>query len=98
VTLDPTVVAVIMGMAALTYLERIGGVWVAGRVAQPERVERWLRPVPGAILSSIVVPAAIAADWRGLVAVAVVFCVMSRSGNVLLAAALGTAVIAALRW
>lgn len=96
--LDPTFLAVITGMAALTYLARIGGVWVAGRVAQPERLERWLRPVPGAILSAIVVPAAVAAGWRGLVAVAVVVCVMRRWGSVLLAAALGTAVIAALHW
>jgi uncharacterized membrane protein len=97
-TLDPRVLALIGAMAALTYLTRIGGVWLAGRVPHPEGLESWLRPVPGAILTAIVAPAVVSAGWEGLLAVIVVILVMSRSGNLLLAATIGTGLIAALRW
>jgi uncharacterized membrane protein len=98
VAIEPIVAATIVGMAVLTYLTRIGGVWLAGRVAQPERLEAWLRPVPGAILAAFVAPAALAAGWRGLVALALVVVIATRTGSVLLAAALGTGLIALLRW
>jgi uncharacterized membrane protein len=98
VAIEPVAAATILGMAALTYLTRVGGVWLAGRVAQPERLEAWLRPVPGAILAAIVAPAALAAGWRGLVALLLVVLVASRTGSVLLAAALGTGLVALLRW
>jgi branched chain amino acid efflux pump len=97
-TLDPLVLALIVAMGVLTYLTRIGGVWLAGRVARPERLETWLEPVPGAILTAFVAPAVLAAGWRGLLAIGVVLLVMTRTGNLLLAAALGTGLIALLRW
>jgi uncharacterized membrane protein len=98
VTVDPLVLATIAGMALLTYLTRVSGVWLAGRMPHPERLEGWLRPVPGAILAAIVAPAVVAAGWRGLIAAAAVVLAASRTGSVLLAAAAGTALIAALRW
>jgi branched chain amino acid efflux pump len=98
VEIERTVVATIAGMAVLTYLTRAGGVWLAGRVAQPERLEAWLQPVPGALLAAIVASAAVDAGWRGLVGLAVVVCVMARWGNLLLAAGVGTALIVVLRW
>jgi len=88
----------ILAMAVLTYLTRIGGVWLAGRLPNPERLESWLQPVPGAILTAIVAPAVVTAGWRGLLAISVVILIMARSGNLLLSAALGTALIALLRW
>jgi uncharacterized membrane protein len=97
VTLDLSVLAIIAGMAALTYLTRIGGVWIAGRVQRPERLENWFQPIPGAILSAIVAPAVLDAGWRGLIALAIVVLAMTRSGSILLAATLGTASIALLR-
>lgn len=97
-TLDPTTLAVILAMAIFTYLTRIGGVWLAGRVPHPERLANWLQPVPGAILMAIIAPAVLAAGWRGILAITVVIVVASRSGNLLLAATLGTGLIALLRW
>jgi uncharacterized membrane protein len=91
------VAATIAGMALLTYLTRAGGVWLAGRVSQPDRLEAWLRPVPGALLAAIVAPAAVEAGWRGLVGLAVVICVMARWGNMLIAAGVGTALVVVLR-
>jgi uncharacterized membrane protein len=85
-------------MAVLVYLTRVGGVWLAGRVRHPEHLESWLRPVPGAILAAIVAPAVVAAGWRGLLAATAVVLVARRTGGVLIAAAVGTALIAALRW
>jgi uncharacterized membrane protein len=98
VTIDPLVLGTIAGMAVLTNLTRVGGVWLADRVTNPERLEHWLRPVPGAILAAIVAPAVVAAGWRGLLAAAAVVLVARRTNGVLLAAATGTALIAVLRW
>src|SRR5262249_54033718 len=98
VAIEPIVAATIVGMAVLTYLTRIGGFWLAGRGAQPERLETWLRPVPGAILAAVGAPAALPARLRGLVVLALVVVIAIRTGSVLLAAALGTALIALLRW
>jgi uncharacterized membrane protein len=64
----------------------------------PERLEEWLRPVPGALLAAVVAPAAVEAGWQGVTGLAVVIGVMARSGNVLLAAVLGTGLVAMLRW
>ncbi len=97
-TLDPRVLLVIAGMGVLTYLTRIGGVWLAGRVARPERLETWLAAVPGAVLTAIVAPAVVTAGWRGMIALGVIVLVMVRVGNLLLAVVLGTAVITLLRW
>jgi uncharacterized membrane protein len=97
-TLDPRVLLVIAGMGLLTYLTRIGGNWLAGRVARPERLEAWLAPAPGAILSAVVAPAVVTAGWQGIVALGVIVILMARLGNLLLAAAVGTALIALLRW
>jgi uncharacterized membrane protein len=85
-------------MALFTYLTRIGGVWLTGRMPHPERLEQWLRPVPGAILAAIVAPAVVAAGWPGLVAVAAVVLIAIRAGSVFTAAVIGTTVIAVLRW
>jgi uncharacterized membrane protein len=85
-------------MAVLTYLTRAGGFWFAGRVPNPERLERWLRPVPGAILAAIVAPVVLAAGWRGLLAAVAVVLVARHTGSVLVAAVIGTAFIGALRW
>jgi uncharacterized membrane protein len=98
VEIERSVLVTIAGMAAVTYLTRAGGVWLAGRVARPERLEEWLRPVPGALLAAVVAPAAVGAGWQGVVGLAVVVCVMVRWGNMLLAAAIGTALVAVLRW
>jgi uncharacterized membrane protein len=97
-TLDARVLLVIAGMGLLTYLTRIGGVWLAGRVARPERLESWLAPAPGAILSAVVAPAVLTAGWQGVIALGVIVLLMARLGNLLLAAAVGTALIALLRW
>jgi len=98
VEIERSVFATIAGMAVVTYLTRVGGVWLAGRVARPERLEEWLRPVPGALLAAVVAPAAVGAGWQGVVGLAVVVCVMARWGNLLLAAGLGTGLVVLLRW
>src|SRR4029079_3016828 len=66
-TLDARVLLVIAGMGLLTYMTRVGGVWLAGRVARAERLESWLAPAPGAILSAVVAPAVLTAGWQGVI-------------------------------
>ncbi len=43
----------------MTYLTRIGGIWLMGRVTPSPRVEAWLRNIPGAVLVAIVAPDAL---------------------------------------
>lgn len=55
--------------AILTYLTRIGGHLVLSRFERVHpRVEVALNAVPAAVLTTLVAPAIVTADWRGLVA------------------------------
>ena len=57
--------------AILTYLTRIGGHLVLSRFDRVHpRVEVALNAVPAAVLTTLVAPAIVTADWRGLVALA----------------------------
>ena len=96
--IEQSVIATIAGLAVMTYLTRAGGVWLVGRVTRPDRLEEWPRPVPGALLAAVVAPAAVGAGWQGVVGLAAVIRVMARWGNMLLAAAIGTGLVALLRW
>lgn len=64
--LDAIVVAVVFGMAVVTYATKAGGLWLLGRVDLDERTEAALEVLPGAILVSIVAPELAAgglAEW-----------------------------------
>ena len=79
---DP--LAAILGMALATYSTRAGGIWLMSRVAPSARVEAWLRQVPGAVLISIIAPAALATGPAGLLAVLATVLVATRTRNLLL--------------
>src|SRR5690606_6670358 len=54
VTLDPYTLAAILGMAAATYLTRIGGWALVRWVAPTGRVKVALEAVPGAVLAAVI--------------------------------------------
>jgi uncharacterized membrane protein len=68
-TIDPVTLLTILGMALVTYMTRAGGLWLMGRVRQTPFVEAWLRHIPGAVLVSLVAPAAVAGGIADTLAV-----------------------------
>lgn len=47
----------ILGMAAVTYAIRAGGLLVANRLPKDGFVSRWMTHVPGAVLAALIAPA-----------------------------------------
>ncbi len=82
---------VLMGIA--TYALRAGGYWLMGRVTLSPRLEAGLAYLPGAVLTALVVPAAIEAGVPGLVGLAAVALVMRRWGNLFLALVAGVGMV-----
>jgi uncharacterized membrane protein len=69
-------VYVILGMAAVTFAIRMGGLLVANRLPATGFVAAWLRHVPGAVLAALIAPAVLAggvAEWLAAAVTALVF-------------------------
>jgi uncharacterized membrane protein len=64
-----TAVVVIVGMGAVTYLTRVSGLWLGGRVRPHPRVDAVFAALPGAILVSLIAPDVVHAGIPGVVAV-----------------------------
>ncbi len=82
-SLEPRVVAVVLAMAAVTVLTKVGGVWLVRRVELSERLEAGLSVVPGAIVIAVLGPELAAggpAEWG---AAGLVGLVMWRTENIL---------------
>jgi uncharacterized membrane protein len=76
--------AAILITAAITYAFRFGGLMLADRLPQTGPVRRFLDALPGAILLSLVVPAAGHAGWAGAVGLSACLAVYMKSKNLLL--------------
>jgi len=55
--LDPLTVAVVLGMAVVTYATKASGLWLVGRFDLSERAEAGVDALPGAVVVAYVVPA-----------------------------------------
>ncbi len=95
--IDGQAAVAIVGMALVTYTTRAGGLWVMGRLPRSPRIDAWLRHLPGAILAAIVAPAALAGGLASALATLGAMLVMARTGNVLLAMAVGVGLTLPLR-
>ena len=87
----------ILGMAAVTFAIRMGGLLVANRLPTTGFVAAWLRHVPGAVLAALVAPAVLAggpAEWLAAAVTALVFVV---TRNLFAAMAGGVAAVWLLR-
>jgi uncharacterized membrane protein len=60
---DPTTLAAIVAMAAVTYLTRIAGLFVAGRLALSGRAKAAFDAIPPAVLVAVIAPSALATGW-----------------------------------
>ena len=68
---DASALLAILGMAGVTYLTRVSGLWLARRMAPSERLGAILGYVPGAVLISIVAPNVLAKGPAEAIAAAV---------------------------
>lgn len=96
-SLDPTVVAVVLAMAGVTYATKASGLWVVGRVDLSERVEAGLDVLPGAVVVAFVAPALVdggVAEWTAAVATVAV---ARKTGNLLVSLAVGVGVVVGVR-
>lgn len=62
-SLDPTTVAAILGMAVVTYLTRIAGLALGG-LALTGRARAAFEAIPPAVLVAVVAPMILATGWR----------------------------------
>lgn len=87
----------ICGMAGVTYLTRVGGYWLVGRVTLSPRVEAGLRALPGAVLVSLVAPTVLATGGAEALAALATVVVAARAKNLLVAMVVGVVAVWALR-
>jgi uncharacterized membrane protein len=95
--LEPLIVAVVLAMALVTYLTKAGGLWALGHVDLPDGAEVALDALPGAVVVSILAPAVAAASPPTWLAAGVVVLAARRTGNVLVALALGVGTVLLVR-
>jgi uncharacterized membrane protein len=96
-SLDPTVVAVILAMALATYATKASGLWILGRIDVPERVEVGIDVLPGAVVVAFVAPALANGDAPEWIAAAATVVVARKTGDLLLSLAVGVGTVLAVR-
>lgn len=94
--LDPTVLAAIVAMAVVTYLTRIAGIFVAGRLVLTGRAKAAFDAIPPAVLTAVIAPQALATGWPETVAACVTALAATRL-PLLATIAAGVAAVVALR-
>ena len=100
------ILLIIFGMAAVTFATRFGCVALLGRTGMPPGLERWLKHIPTAILTALIMPALLlpqgrldlSLDNHYLLAGAVAAVVAYKSRNIVATLALGMGTMLALRF
>lgn len=95
--LDPTVVGVVLAMAAVTYATKVGGLWAVGRVDLSRRAEAGIDALPGAVVVAFVAPALSDGGVPEWIAAAATVVVARETGNLLASLAVGVGTVLALR-
>ena len=89
---------VIVGMAGVTYLTRVSGLWLGDWIRTNRRLDACIAALPGAILVSLIAPGIVAAGIPGLIGGTVsVLAALRFRGNILLPMVLGVLVVWMLR-
>ena len=95
---DMLVWLTIFGAAGVTYSLRIGGLLLAERLPKTGKFKRFMEALPGTILLSLIVPAALAAGPIGWLATLCTALCSLKTGNVFLSMMVGILIVAAGRW
>ncbi|WP_081655501.1 AzlD family protein [Halopiger goleimassiliensis] len=88
-SLDPFVVGVVVAMAAVTALTKVGGIWLVRHVELSDRLEAGMEVLPGAIVIAILGPELAEGGPAEWAAAGLVLLVMHRTGNILLSLIVG---------
>ena len=89
---------VIAAAAVVTYSLRLGGLLLAGRLPKTGRFKRFMDALPGTILLSLIIPAALAGGLWGIIATACTALCSLKTGNVFISMILGVVIVAVSRW
>lgn len=74
--MTPEAIITILGMAAVTYAIRAGGLLLANRLPTTGFAAAWVKHIPGAVLAALVAPAIVSggvAEWIAAALTAVAF-------------------------
>ncbi|MDL5362259.1 AzlD family protein [Halalkalicoccus sp. NIPERK01] len=96
-SLDPRVVGVILAMAVVTFLTKVGGLWLLSRFEVSDRLEAGISVLPGAIVIAILGPELASGGPAEWAAAGLTLVVMWRTGNILLALVAGVVGVVAFR-
>ncbi|MCL7416569.1 MAG: AzlD domain-containing protein [Halalkalicoccus sp.] len=96
-SLDFRVVGVILAMAAVTFLTKVGGLWLLSRFEVSDRLEAGISVLPGAIVIAILGPELASGGPAEWAAAGFTLLVMWRTGNILLALIAGVVGVVAFR-
>jgi uncharacterized membrane protein len=88
-SLDPLVVGVVLAMAAVTFVTKVGGLWLLSRFEVSDRLESGISVLPGAIVIAILGPELAEGGPAEWAAAGVTLLVMWRTGSILLALVAG---------
>jgi uncharacterized membrane protein len=92
--MNPEFLITILGMAVILYAMRIGGYILISRIPSSPLLDAWLEQIPGATLVALVIPMVVREGIIGLVAGRIVWIVVIRTENLVLAMAVGVAIVA----
>jgi uncharacterized membrane protein len=70
-SIDSSALMAILAMAAVTYLTRIAGIALAGRLTLSGRAKAAFDAIPPAVLVAVIAPSALATGWPETVAAAI---------------------------
>jgi uncharacterized membrane protein len=95
--MSPEVLLTILGMAAVTFAIRAGGLLLADRLPRTGFVSAWMRHLPGAVLAALVAPAIANGGPAELVATGVTLVAYLVTKNLFLAMIAGVLAVVAAR-
>jgi uncharacterized membrane protein len=78
VSSDPATIAAIIGMAIVTYLTRLSGILVAGRLSLTGRARVAFDAIPTAVLVAVIAPTVLTQGWPETLAAAVTIIAATR--------------------
>ena len=94
---DPTIILVIVALAAVTYLTRAGGLLIMSVVPVTPRTEAFLDSLSSSVMVAIVVPALLTGDTGTIIGIAAVIAAMVTTKNIVIAMTTGVVVAALTR-
>ena len=95
--ISPQALVAILGMALVTYLTRIGGLWLMSRITLSKRMRAWLGYLPGAMIVAIIAPTVLSTGFAEAGAALATVLVAARTRNMLLSMIVGVGVVLGLR-